>query len=609
MATNPPDIAQLDFSYGVSRDTAPHLIDPRGVYDHLNGLYDEGGSPFKRGGSANFSNAAFGSSGIRWIADTYVDAGQRTIFANSADFGVLAADDATPVNLGSDGLSVPKPYAVLKGMAFVGGGYIYAGSRKTAPYSTGTVTATNGSTTVTGSGTTWNTLTDAGMLFQAASTERVYAVASIDSTTQITLREPYEGSTGAGKSYTLHNVYKITGPDPYVQSEVYSVCANRLISHSNDSFYFSEIERPHVPYATIEGTQVTNEHKVPEGRILGHATIGLSSIVFTTAGIRVIDGLAFSIVDPDGNPQHRNQLLSAEHVLWGAPGIAAWSQALVVPTLDGIYVMDGVSQPFRVSNPFDELYRNYVERGYRPGLAEVYRGHYLLPILSASGARVNDLLAIRLDRPVRSSGQNVSPLSRFAGDGGEINCFAVRRSDTPGTEPLLLGAQARDASRIVDCTPYFEPDADHKNDADGTTPIWMLITRDYETGSLTENVVRAIRTRYELVDAGSDNPVLRFSYGMGRREETGFTVWDGNDWAIESGSDPDDLFWEDDEDDVFYALDCIAPEDNAGLTPYRCRVNKRARYIRFRLICNDPCASLRLRSLELFVRESQAMRR
>jgi hypothetical protein len=154
---------------------------------------------------------------------------ERTVFASDDDFYVVDSDehDAGQPRLGRD--AGPKPSALIESMLFIGGGYIYGGSRKTANYTTGTVTFTNGSKTVTGSGTTWNTLVDAGMLIQRGN-ERVYVVASVDSTTQITLRDAYEGVTGSGVSYTLSPIYKITAADPYESGEFYAVAANRLLT-------------------------------------------------------------------------------------------------------------------------------------------------------------------------------------------------------------------------------------------------------------------------------------------------------------------------------------------------------------------------------------------
>jgi hypothetical protein len=82
----------------------------------------------------------------------------------------------------------------------------YGGSLKTAPYSTGTVTVTNGSKTVTGAGTSWTANVDAGMILRVGSDSAIGLVASVDTNTQITLRDAWSGTTAAGASYTLVTV-------------------------------------------------------------------------------------------------------------------------------------------------------------------------------------------------------------------------------------------------------------------------------------------------------------------------------------------------------------------------------------------------------------------
>ena len=72
-----------------------------------------------------------------------------------------------------------------------------------ASYSAGTVTATNGSRSVTGAGgTTWQTgLWGVGDRISIAGTD--YAVSGVTSNTQLTLATPYLGTTGGGKTYAL----------------------------------------------------------------------------------------------------------------------------------------------------------------------------------------------------------------------------------------------------------------------------------------------------------------------------------------------------------------------------------------------------------------------
>jgi hypothetical protein len=584
-------IRQEDFSNGTVRDVAPHLIDPSGAYAIVNGLLDPDGAAPRRGGTENKSNAGFGSTGLRWITDVYLTPGQRTVFANKDDFGVLAADDATPVNLGGSGVILPAPSAVLKGLLFIGGGWIYGGSRKTAGYSTGTVALTQGSKIVTGTGTSWAANADAGMLFQRAN-ERVYSVASVDSNTQLTLADPYEPVGGTGISYSLTNLYQIHTGDPYQSSAFYTVCMNRLCVGTGNIMRFSGINNPHSYGAN-------DYHEIPGGaQILGLGTSGQILLIFTTAGVWRVTGLALNIVDENGNAQHRLDVLSQQLILFSTSGAAANDQMLVVPFTDGVHMLDGISTPVKISKPIDKLLMGYVERGYRCGTGAVFRGCYFLPILDSSGA-VRDLLVCRLDRPTRSRSQTVYPWMQFAGDGGEITAFTVRQQSSQAPTPLLLGAQARTPSRVVKCNAYFDPDGPHKADADGSAHQLDIITRDYDTGGGTENVVRRIRARYELVDAASDDPTILFDWGDGALDLGGAkydtAIYDTDIYASEMGS-------------AWNALACTAGESD-GRDVHKCWVNKRRRYVRFRIRTNGPCAYAALRNFEVFIRPSQAVRR
>lgn len=67
-------------------------------------------------------------------------------------------------------------------------------------YSTGTVSLTNGSTTVTGTGTSWIGAVRAGDLFLGPG-GAAYAIASVNSATSITLLRPWAGSTASGQPY------------------------------------------------------------------------------------------------------------------------------------------------------------------------------------------------------------------------------------------------------------------------------------------------------------------------------------------------------------------------------------------------------------------------
>lgn len=72
----------------------------------------------------------------------------------------------------------------------------------TAPYSTGTVT-TDGTTSVAGSGTTWATSPHAGMKFALGLSSPWYTIATVDSTTGITLDRPVLEADVSGSAYII----------------------------------------------------------------------------------------------------------------------------------------------------------------------------------------------------------------------------------------------------------------------------------------------------------------------------------------------------------------------------------------------------------------------
>jgi hypothetical protein len=76
-------------------------------------------------------------------------------------------------------------------------------------YTTGTITATSASTTITGSGTTFTS----GMVnrkFKAKAYDEIYDIASFVSSTELTLADAYTGDTNTGGNYTVYqDVYDL----------------------------------------------------------------------------------------------------------------------------------------------------------------------------------------------------------------------------------------------------------------------------------------------------------------------------------------------------------------------------------------------------------------
>ena len=75
-----------------------------------------------------------------------------------------------------------------------------------APYTTGTVSVSADGTTVTGSGTAWTSALHAGQVIVFYGNENVYYIASVESTTSLTLNVAFIGTTLAAATYTIHTV-------------------------------------------------------------------------------------------------------------------------------------------------------------------------------------------------------------------------------------------------------------------------------------------------------------------------------------------------------------------------------------------------------------------
>jgi hypothetical protein len=99
--------------------------------------------------------------------------------------------------------------------------YTYTQSVKNlsnADYVTGTITATNGSATITGSGTTF-TAGMVGRYLKVNSDGFWYKISGFTSATVITLGKTYQGTTGAGAAYTIGEMSIL--PEDYQDLPVY----------------------------------------------------------------------------------------------------------------------------------------------------------------------------------------------------------------------------------------------------------------------------------------------------------------------------------------------------------------------------------------------------
>lgn len=104
--------------------------------------------------------------------------------------------------------------STLDAWCFAGPGKLLA-----TAYTTGTASVTNGSATVTGSGTTF-AATHAGHSIKIGG--EVYIVDSVASATSLTLTELYRGATATGLSYSIGG--DVAADDAWIHAIVYSAC-------------------------------------------------------------------------------------------------------------------------------------------------------------------------------------------------------------------------------------------------------------------------------------------------------------------------------------------------------------------------------------------------
>lgn len=110
---------------------------------------------------------------------------------------------------------------------FVWDGAVEAVHYITPNYVEGTVDVTSGSAVVTGSGTLWSANLKAGDYIHIGSDDERspaaewYRIAAVNSDTQLTLESEYEGTTGAGLSYTARQTFTGSMADPFYTETFY----------------------------------------------------------------------------------------------------------------------------------------------------------------------------------------------------------------------------------------------------------------------------------------------------------------------------------------------------------------------------------------------------
>jgi hypothetical protein len=526
---------------GAVRQADDCFVDPQGV------LRSRNGAPLLQG-------TTWATDRLSWVWEGTLAPGLRTIFATRSipgspggtnaghGLGVLDGSNNSAANFSPGGyyyLDYPLSYVLLDSMLFIGGlgaalaggdntdvtkqGMLYGGSRKTAAYVPGgTIAVTQGSAVVTRAAGGFTANVDAGMLMfspgSGSAPRRFHVVKSVDSDTQITLVQPYAGATG-----TITPDFRPlaligaggSGAGTYRASALYGSCVGRLLSLEGNKLYVSDGPDPATGASRAHSLPTTNIIEFPlDAQGVAIQTIRNQTFVFTTAGLYRVTGLEYDITDADGNPQWTIELLSRELVAMSNASIVTWHQALIVPCLDAIYIVDGVNPPQPISNGVD--WQTIVNSGRALGQAAVFRGYYLLPVETAAGSFSFTTYCFRL-QPVETPRGLVFPNTRWTCD--------VESYFSSSAQRLVMAAANL---KLWQGGAMLDPAAAAVNDGNAVPVAAAVKVRPFALGHGA--VVRRVRVRAVRSAGGQAVIGLLSPAGSGATQLDSGAASDGTEW-------------------------------------------------------------------------------
>lgn len=112
-----------------------------------------------------------------------------------------------------------------------------------APYQVGTITANNGSNSITGSGTLW-TSAIVGRKIRIAGRVEFYTIAAVTPDTTLTLDQNFIGTSGAGQTYIIYQDETSLASDVEKIISITHPAANRKLGYISDQDFDSTFPNP-----------------------------------------------------------------------------------------------------------------------------------------------------------------------------------------------------------------------------------------------------------------------------------------------------------------------------------------------------------------------------
>lgn len=152
-------------------------------------------------------------------------------------------------------------------------------------YRTGTVSVTNGSTTVTGSGTSWIAGVGIGEAFYGPD-GRVYEISNIISATQLTLGSAYLGSTQTGQAYQIIPTQSYIRDLAAQAAQLVSDYAGFASNAGTGRFGDGTLANPGLRFTSDENTGIRRAGNDDLRLVAG----GADQVTISTSGLSVQDG-------------------------------------------------------------------------------------------------------------------------------------------------------------------------------------------------------------------------------------------------------------------------------------------------------------------------------
>lgn len=568
-------IGQADFSGGVVRNVARHLIPENAVYEAKEALLDDDGNLYMRGPTSHLTTSQWGGQiGAVWEGE--FASGRQLLAVGSNGAAALNGVGWTSllsglVSAAGGGLAAKLGY-MMSVPVVVGGStsiLTWGGSKRAGATLGGAspLNVTNGSTTVTFAAGTLPASIEAGTFIQGSGGFTGTAmVASIDSTTQLTLATPWEFATQAMTGYSYGPVvvspYFAGGDHP----SAVAVCQGRFLFAAGKRVYMSATVDPATGGSRPWTFAANDFHEFP-APVIALATLRDRVFVFTKAGIYVITNVGLRLVDDFGNAQQRVDRVSGDVILRSGAGLAPWRDSLVIAAVDGVYTLSASGALEIVSRSITPIWQGLAPVAM--GQIATFRDHVFIPFVA------NRVLVGRLDRQVSTPAGKSAPWTQLGqGEVQQVACFATR--DPTGT-PALVGGFVN-SGYLGDITGVFSGSrlsaAATAADADGSAYGIYVETREFlPSGGLTPGFVQQLMLDYE----SSGGTVAVLTSKMERATPTASPV---------------------------YTAVATAPAGNYSTqAPRAVSIRKSARRLSFVFSTDGSCSGLRLRGFTASVRE------